>query len=449
MTQVEPTGNLRRPGTASMLRGQWKRIRSSASARNAGWMFLGQGMSIACKALYFVFLARLLGSAQFGVYVGAVAVVSTFSQYSTFGSYSVFLRYVCPNRAYFAPYWGNVLVTTLLFGSILSAASAWAGPLVAHSFSWELVACVAVAECLCAQLTIAAGAAFQAFEKMYLTAALNLATNSLLATAAGVMLWHRHRASAQQWVLVALAISILTAFAALTLVAVSLGKASFSFRLWRRRWEEGMIFAFSYSTGAIYNNIDKAMLGHYGMNVANGIYGMAYRVIDTATMPFNSIQAALLPRFFREGVEGVSRTTHFAIRIVKYTLPIAFAATLVMLLSAPIIPHLLGPGFAETVSALRWLCLIPVFRSLHISPGDALTGSGHQKMRLATQTVVSIFNFGSNLYLIPHYSWRGAAWSSLATDGLLAALNWSALMVIRARSGSPQPLPATETTTDF
>jgi O-antigen/teichoic acid export membrane protein len=422
------------------LRGGWERIRSSSLVHNASWMLLGQGLSVGCKGAYFVFLAHLLGSSEFGVYVGVVAVVSTFSQYSTLGSYSVFLRYVCPNRENFALYWGNVVVTTLIFGSILAAILAWVGPIVAHSYSWKLVTCVALGDCLCAQLTIAAGAAFQAFEKMHITAALNLAMNLLLAIFAGLMLWRIHHATAQQWVIVALVVSILGVCAALILVAGTLGRAAFSFPLWRKRSGEGLIFAFSYSTGAIYNNIDKAMLGHFGMNIANGIYGMAYRVIDIATMPFNSIQAASFPRFFRKGIGGVRSTADFAIRIVKYTVPIALLTTVAMLVAAPLIPHLLGKGFGETVSALRWLCLIPVFRSLHMSPGDALTASGHQKWRLGTQSAVSILNFGSNLYLIPHYGWLGAAWSSLATDGMLAILNWSVLLVIRANARDAEVL---------
>ena len=44
------------------------------------------------------------------------------------------------------------------------------------------------------------------------------------------------------------------------------------------------------------------------------------------------------------------------------------------------------------------------------------------------------FNFTVNLYLIPHYGWLGAAWSSLATDGLLAVLNWTALAFLQVQA---------------
>jgi O-antigen/teichoic acid export membrane protein len=397
-------------------------------------MFLGQGLSVVCQGTYFILLARLLGSAEFGIYAGIAAMVSIVSQYSTLGSYSVFLRYVCPNPKNFALYWGNVLVTTLTLGSIFAALLTWIGPRVAHSYSWKIVTCVAIGDCLCAQLTIAAGSVFQGFEKMHMTAALRLTTNLLRAVVAGLMLWRIHRATAQQWVVVALIVSFLVVCAALLLVTSRYGRPAFSLRLLRERTGEGFIFALSYSTGAVYNDIDKAMLGHYGMNAANGVYTMAYRVIDVASMPFYSVQLAAFPCFFRKGAVSLRSAGEYAIHIVKRTVPIALLSTVVMLVAAPIIPHILGRSFSESVLALRWLCLLPVFRSLHISPGDALTGSGHQKLRLSTQTAVSAFNFGANLYLIPHYGWLGAAWSSLVTDGLLAILNWTVLLVMHANA---------------
>jgi O-antigen/teichoic acid export membrane protein len=43
---------------------------------------------------------------------------------------------------------------------------------------------------------------------------------------------------------------------------------------------------------------------------------------------------------------------------------------------------------------------------------------------LHSQLIAAGLNFGLNVYLIPSYSWRGAAWASLLTDGSLGAMNW-------------------------
>jgi O-antigen/teichoic acid export membrane protein len=96
-----------------------------------------------------------------------------------------------------------------------------------------------------------------------------------------------------------------------------------------------------------------------------------------------------------------------------------------------------GPSFANSVSALQWLCLLPVFRSLHVGAADTLTGAGYQRYRTASQLSAAALNFGLNLWLIPAYSWHGAAWSSLATDGSLAAANWILLGLLIRRESHP------------
>jgi O-antigen/teichoic acid export membrane protein len=407
----------------------------SSLARNAGWMFLGQGFSVVCQAAYFVCLGRLLGATEYGIYAGAVALVSLLAQYSALGSHSVFLRYVSPEPGNFRRYWANIVVTTTVLGSVFTAVLAWVGPHVSHSSMRGLLACVAVGDCVCAQLTLGAGRVFQAFDRMRVTAMLNLLTNLLRAMLAAVLLWTVHRATARGWVWATLAVSALVSATAVTLVTKYFGKPEFSGRLLKARAGEGLVFALSYSTTGLYNDMDKAMLGHYGMNLANGIYTMAYRVVDVGMMPISAVHTTAFPRFFKKGAEGAVSTYKFAQRILKRTAPVGLALAVAMWVAAGVIPHIVGGSFAESTTALRWLCLLPLFRSFHMSAGDALSGAGHQKLRLATQTVAAVFNFGTNLYLIPQFGWYGAAWSSLATDGMLGIMNWCVLIrVSRASS---------------
>jgi O-antigen/teichoic acid export membrane protein len=92
--------------------------------------------------------------------------------------------------------------------------------------------------------------------------------------------------------------------------------------------------------------------------------------------------------------------------------------------AAPLIPLIVGHGFDQSVSALRWLCLLPAIRGIHQLSGCAITGMGYQKFRTTAQFGAALTNLCLNLWLIPQYGWLGAAWSSLATDGLLAFVNW-------------------------
>jgi O-antigen/teichoic acid export membrane protein len=230
-----------------------------------------------------------------------------------------------------------------------------------------------------------------------------------------------------------LAISICAACTAFAVVTHRFGWPRFEPKLLFARGLEGLVFAVSGSTTSAYNDFDKVMLGHYGMTIANGIYSMAYRVINIATMPIQSIEAAAFPRFFREGAKGVAAVQPLAVKILKRTTVLGLAAAIGVFLLAPLTPIFIGKGFTPSVTALRWLCLIPFFRSFHLCAGDAIAGVGQQKLRLLCQAIAAGTNFGINLYLIPHYSWLGAAIASLITDGGLALLTWSVLFWLRRR----------------
>lgn len=167
------------------------------------------------------------------------------------------------------------------------------------------------------------------------------------------------------------------------------------------------------------------------MNAANGIHTMAYRVVDICTIPITSVHGAAFPRFFKKGVGGVQNTIPYALQVLERIAPLALVACVAMAFVAPLIPHLVGKSFHESVVALRWLCLLPVFCSFHLSSGGALTGRGAESSRQASRRGRHV-NFAVNFYLIPNYGWHGAAWSSLATDGGLAAAKWSVLLAVQA-----------------
>ena len=97
-------------------------------------------------------------------------------------------------------------------------------------------------------------------------------------------------------------------------------------------------------------------------------------------------------------------------------------------LCAPVLPHILGHQYEAAIPALRWLALIPFLRCIHVFLGDALSGAGFQRTRTGIQVFIALVNVGLNLLILPRYSWRGAAWTSLGCDAMLMALFWTAVL---------------------
>jgi O-antigen/teichoic acid export membrane protein len=401
-------------------------------------------LSFVVQAVSFIFLARLLRSSEYGVLAGAVALVTIVSQYGSLGSGQLYMRYVSADRSQSARYWGNALLSVFLIGGILVALLWLIGPWLIHRDSLYVLILLAISECIFVQVTVAASMVFQTFEKMRVSAGLTLLTSVLRLLFLVVMLIMFGHAYAWQWAMASLWISMLVAIAAVWAVTRSYGLPSFAPSLLIKRAGEGFVFAISGSTTSVYNDLDKVMLSHYGMLQANGIYSMAYRVVNIGTMPVMSLVGAAFPRFFQAGVNGARAVLPMARTLLKRTLIPGVIAVIGMFAFAPILPHLVGNSYKEAVSALQWLCLIPIFRCFNLSAGDALSGCGDQKFRLVCQASAALGNGALNFYLIPRYSWHGAAWASLLTDGALGLMNWIALLYLARRSKPIGPAATAE-----
>jgi O-antigen/teichoic acid export membrane protein len=397
-------------------------------------MLVGQGCSFLLQAGYFVLLARLLGVREYGIFAGAFAFVGIAMPYSTLGSGLLFVRYVGSQPNSFAVYWGNIILSTAIAGTALTALLYVVAPHLLNPASAAIVLPVGIGNCIFGQMVASMGFVFQTFERLRMTAALSILTNGLRLLAVGIMTILLPHSSAQQWAMASLYVSVLAAIVGFVVVSKGFCWPQFLPSLVVSHAVEGLGFSLGWSAQSAYNDIDKTLLSHYGMNVQNGIYTMAYRIVDIANMPITALDAAALPRYVRDSssndVRGVSR---LAVRLAVRASLVGLMMSAVLFLAAPLIPHLVGRGFAAGVQALRWLCLLPAIRGIHQLTGCALTGMGFQRYRTAVQLAAAGVNLALNLWLIPRYGWHGAAWASLATDGLLAVATWLLLKGISKR----------------
>jgi O-antigen/teichoic acid export membrane protein len=212
---------------------------------------------------------------------------------------------------------------------------------------------------------------------------------------------------------------------------------------------EGFHFATSLASQSVYNDIDKTMLARLSTVEAAAIYAAAYRFIEAAILPIRSVANAAYPEFFRVGAQGVTSGFGFARRILQRSSLYGLGTAAALFLMAGFIPMVLGRAYQESVTALRWLCLLPVIKCVHIFLSDTLTGANYQWQTSSAQIAVAVFNILINLWLIPAFTWRGAAWSSLATDGLLMVLlyliiHWHLRRERAVNTATPQPVAAGE-----
>ena len=415
----------------------------SRFAKNTFWILAGQVSCQCLRAFYFLIIARLLGAEQYGLFVGVVALVAVAVPFSSLGSTSLLIKNVARDGSVFSKYWGNALFLNLVSGSLL-VLMAWlaARLLLPRHISLLLIFCVAVGDLIFTRLLDNSAAAFQAFESLHVTAQLYLLAGVARLLGAIALLVLVPRPTATAWAVVYLVAAGVSAMVGIALVGKRLGRPQLALRLLRPEALEGVYFSCGQSTETIYNDIDKTMMTAFSSLQSAGIYAAAYRIIDVAFVPVNSLLWASYSHFFVKGAAGIESSVAYAKRLLSRAGAYSIAASLGLFVCAPLVPHIIGAQYLHTAEAMRWLAAIPILRMFHRFLAYSLAGAGYQGARTAAQAGVAVVNVFLNLWLIPAYSWRGAAWSSLACDGLLAISLFLITSFIRRQQNRTVAAPA-------
>jgi O-antigen/teichoic acid export membrane protein len=404
------------------------RERDGHLAKNTLWIFMGQIGWQCLRAGYFLIIARSLGPAHYGAFIGVVALVAMLAPFSSLGTAGLLIKNVSRNRAVFNAYWGNALVTLFGSGSLLTLlALALCRIVLPADTPIRLIVCVMVADLIFARLLDVSASAFQAFDRLNMTATLYTLGGLCRLLAAVILVLVFKEPSASSWAVLYLISAAISAGIAVTAVKRQLGSPTLALRLIRSEAKEGLYFSCAQAAENIYNDLDKTMLTALSTLQAAGIYAVAYRVIEAVFVPVNSLLWASYARFFVKGAGGIHGSTRYAKRLLSHAGGYSVVVSLGLVAVAPLLPRILGPQYQSSAEALRWLAPILVLRTVHRFYANSLTGAGFQGTRTVTQAGVAVFNVLLNLWLIPAYSWRGAAWSSLASDSLLLV---SAVLIV-------------------
>ncbi|GGO26472.1 lipopolysaccharide biosynthesis protein [Deinococcus humi] len=406
--------------------------------KNSLWMMGGQALRAGVQLLYFVLIARALGSAQYGSFVAVTALVAIVAPFASWGSGNLLIKHTVRDRRAFSTYWGAAVATTLTTSLALTLVVVAVAQLaLPPGLPLALLVLVALSDLLFARLIDVAGQAFQAFQRLDRTAALQLLPALVRLAAAALLFVLPVSKTALVWSSLFVVSTAISAACALVWVRRDLGWGPLSMRPVVREAREGGAFALSLSAQSIYNDIDKIMLARLVSTEAAGIYAAAYRIVDTAFTPVRSVLYAAYARFFQRGQAGLSGSTAFALQLLPWTGGYSLLVAGALWLAAPILPLLFGSDFAATSEVLRWLSPLVLLKTLHYFAADALTGAGYQGTRSVVQVAVAVLNGLLNLWLLPRYGWLGAVWASLASDLLLALVLWG-IVGFKARK-SPHP----------
>jgi len=386
---------------------------------------IGQGLRLLIQAAYFVLIARSLGPAAYGAFAAVVALAAVLGPFSGMGTTNLFIRDVRSGKREAVICWGNGLLITVVSGSLLTVLVLVLNHFLHLKTSSFIVLVVCISDLIFMKITELAAFGFAASNRMKDTSIQSVVISLLRLLAIGILVLTLHHVSLSEWVWAYLVSGMVGTGYAVYRGTALWGSPQLQLSSLREDLSEGLFFSISTSATSIYNDVDKIMLGRLSDFASTGIYSAAYRLIDVSMTPVRSLVSAAYPVFFKKGVGGIRATYPYAKSLIFKASMYGAAISIGLWICAPILPLLLGKQYILAVPALRLLSLIPLLRCFHVFLADSLSGAGFQRTRTVIQVGVGLLNVIANLLILPRFSWRGAAWTSLACDGLLVVIFWA------------------------
>lgn len=415
----------------SYIKSYFDKVLKKSLVKHTIWMLFSNVVSLVINAAYFVLIARSLGTEQYGAFVGITALIAILGPFASCGSGDLIIKNVSINRALFNQYWGNALLITGVSGFLLTVLVMLAAKIILPStISLLLIFIFALSDLFFAKIISIASQAFIAVGQLKQTAQLTILLRLNRLMAALCLVFFFDTSKLLTWAFLYLVSTILSALVSFILIHRTLGSPKLALFKIKSEITEGFFFSVSLSSQNIYNDVDKTMLASISTFEATGIYGAAYRLINVAFVPIRSLLYAAYRKFFQEGSSGITGSFNFAKRLLPMALAYGIIAPAIVIVFAPFIPYILGDEYYSSIEALRWLAPLLFLKTIHYFAADTLTGAGFQKIRSLCQISVAVFNALANLWLIPLFSWKGAIWSSLASDGILMIALWSTVFIL-------------------
>ncbi|WP_083235743.1 oligosaccharide flippase family protein [Halomonas caseinilytica] len=393
-------------------------MRGASLIKNVMWSLSSQVGKVLIQALLFITLARGLGPEDFGMFVTFFSIAQVAYPFSGLGTHNTMVMRVSRYPRLLSHYWLTPFAVTVILGAALSVVLSLL-VLFFYDVGFGSALFLFFTELVFFRVLEVATHAWQALEILKFNAIAYIVLNVVRLFVAS-SLWGVGMLDFEVWVV---ANAIATFFVSLGSICFMLKKTRVvRLKIYAGEVAKGIFFSLSGSSQTINSNVDKIMLSRLATVGDVGIYAAAYRIIQMSFLPVMAVLQAAYPRFFQEGRKGIDAALGVSKKIMPWLLAYTLITALFLYLLAPVVPYVLGEEYLGAVDFVKFLALMPIIQVCHYLVGEALTGSGNQKVKAYIQIVVCVFNITLNFYLIPQYGVFGAIVSTLMAESVLFVL---------------------------
>lgn len=391
--------------------------------KNTLFLSIGQIIQLMLAFLMVPFAARYLGEAGFGQYSLATAIMYIIFLVNDFGLNTLTTRENAREKARAGEVFGTVLFIKLAF--VLACALV----LLLALWIYDLPRQAAMATAIFAVFGILtsigqlATGVFRSFERMEYETVVVILEKAVI-TGLGI-LFLVQGANLVQFSLVFVAGGLTTVAVSFFVIRKKFFPITIRFDLRHAReiLRESAVFGLSLFLITAYVRTSILLLGAMKSEEVVGWYSAAYRLISLTSVVPTIFVSATFPKLSRESLVRREVVALLFTKGFKYliflALPIVAGTTV---LADKIIYLVYGAAYVQAIPTLKILALTAAFSFMNIYLAGLFGATNHQKQMFYLQAAVLVTSVALNLLWIPDHNHIGAAWASVATEGLMFIL---------------------------
>ncbi len=388
--------------------------------KNISWIATSQLVSSICGFIWTILIARYLGVSDYGILGFAISFTGLLFITMDFGINSHIVRHVATEYESASKYLGNAIPLKSIFSISTFIIAILILFLMGYNEITIIVTVLFILETVIKTMCGTMDGVLMAFEEGKYQAIHNyLSTFLLLFFVIIVIYFDLGIYGITMGYVISNAIGLVYLYYAMQKYIVK-PKFELDLSFCKKITLAALPFAFTSLLYTIYYSIDVVMLTQISGDYATGIYNATYKLISALTLFYGVYTAVIYPvmsKFFKNDKRLLLISYEKSIKyLMLIMIPLALSITFY---SQDIILLFFGQEYSDSASVLSILiwtvCLLFV-----CGAGNLLLNASHKEVTVSKiYAIAAPFNIILNLFMIPNFSYNGAAVSTVLSDILI------------------------------
>ncbi len=390
-------------------------------AQNTSFLTVASVLQKVISFFYFIFVARIVGVENTGVYFFAITFTTIFTVVADFGMGPVLTREASrfPDSA--QSYFNTVFWTKIMFGMAAYALVVFFANILNYPETTKLLIYISGITMFSDNLTTSFNSIFRAKKNLiYESFAVIAAQFSTLLIGTFALLNH--------WPLVWLILAYtIPSFLNLLYMSFFLKKIyNITVRfIWNSQVFKIFIgialpFALAGIIGRLYSYSDSLLMSKMLPARELGWWSVPYKITFAFQFIPVALSASVYPVFSSLFVTDKAAIGALFEKSWRYLFVVIFPVSLgLMAIADPVVNKIFGPQYEPSILPLRILLVSLIFGFLAFITGALLNATNKQKTQTSLVAVALVVNVVLNLILLPKLGITGAAISALVSNGIL------------------------------